>query len=388
VKISGGIAPPSIEWAVVAPEFPPAPGGVSDYTALVAKGLASEGDAVRVFFPGSGELANRSGSPRLVPLERGLGLAGLALVLKQLVELPRDARVLLQYAPHAFGYKGLNFPFVKLLSSFTRNPLDVMFHEVAYPSSPENSIGRRVLSAVQFEMAHSIAKRADRVFVSADAWRPLIECSVRKSTSISWLPVPSNLPVVVPPEDRAAARRMLGEHRNMVLGHFGTFAPGLVGFLSASLPSLLTADSGRACVLMGRGAGAFRDILISGAPSIGDQLVALEGCSAQELARVISACDIMLQPYPDGVSGRRSTIMAALALGVPAVTTSGRLSESLWETSGGVVLSPADSYKKFAPAVEELLRDPIARVRLGQAGKKLYQSTFDVSHTVRRLRQI
>jgi len=241
---------------------------------------------------------------------------------------------------------------------------------------------------VQFNMARRMAKKADRIFISTEAWRPLLENWVRDPATIIWLPVPSNLPTHVPPEDTAAAKVGFGKHRSVILGHFSTYSPGITQFLWASIPALLHADSSRVCILMGRGARTFRNALSAANPAISPQLLSFESTPAPELAGLISACDVMLQPYPDGVSGRRTTVMAALALGVPIVTTDGALSEALWRESGGVAQSPANSIPAFAPAVEELLRAPIVRVRLGQAGKKLYESTFDVSHTVRRLRQI
>src|SRR5512135_1070561 len=46
---------------------------------------------------------------------------------------------------------------------------------------------------------------------------------------------------------------------------------------------------------------------------------------APAIAEYLRACDLVLQPYPDGASGRRTTLMTALANGVPVVTTLGVL---------------------------------------------------------------
>jgi hypothetical protein len=40
-------------WHIVTGEYPPANGGVSDYTRLVARGLAARGDEVHVWAPGT-----------------------------------------------------------------------------------------------------------------------------------------------------------------------------------------------------------------------------------------------------------------------------------------------------------------------------------------------
>ena len=39
------------------------------------------------------------------------------------------------------------------------------------------------------------------------------------------------------------------------------------------------------------------------------------------LAEHVRACDVLVQPYPDGISSRRTSAMAGLALGVAVVTT-------------------------------------------------------------------
>ncbi len=48
----------------------------------------------------------------------------------------------------------------------------------------------------------------------------------------------------------------------------------------------------------------------------------------------------MIQPYPDGISSRRTSAMAGLALGLPIVSTSGHLTETIWAEHAAVVLTP------------------------------------------------
>jgi glycosyltransferase involved in cell wall biosynthesis len=94
----------------------------------------------------------------------------------------------------------------------------------------------------------------------------------------------------------------------------------------------------------------------------------------------------MLQPYPDGVSSRRPSFMAGIALGVATVTTLGRLSETEWSSSGAAALVPASDVRAIASKVRELLRDDGARSRLGAAGAALYRERFDLSHAIATLR--
>ena len=52
-----------------------------------------------------------------------------------------------------------------------------------------------------------------------------------------------------------------------------------------------------------------------------DRVVAPGSLPAAAVTEYLRACDLVIQPYPDGVSSRRGTAMAALANGVPVVTT-------------------------------------------------------------------
>src|SRR5579862_6625194 len=60
-KAFGDLPPVSslMEWHIITPEYPPQTGGVSDYTRLVAEGLAEKGDVVHVWCPARVEDAPR-----------------------------------------------------------------------------------------------------------------------------------------------------------------------------------------------------------------------------------------------------------------------------------------------------------------------------------------
>ena len=100
----------------------------------------------------------------------------------------------------------------------------------------------------------------------------------------------------------------------------------------------------------------------------------------------LSACDVLLQPYPDGVTTRRTTIMAALAHGLATVTTTGELTEPLWSKSGAVALAPAHDSDAFVEAALEIMHSREKRAALGQNGREFYRTKFDIQHIVEQLR--
>ena len=70
---------------------------------------------------------------------------------------------------------------------------------------------------------------------------------------------------------------------------------------------------GRRVLLIGRGAAGYRERLIASTPDIANRLFVADGLSPRAAAEHLAACDMMVQPFADGVSSRRTTVMAALA---------------------------------------------------------------------------
>ena len=94
----------------------------------------------------------------------------------------------------------------------------------------------------------------------------------------------------------------------------------------------------------------------------------------------------MLQPYPDGISSRRTSAMVALSHAVPIVTTTGPLTESIWEASGAAVLVPVGDPGQLASATASLLNDAARRASLARHAAAVYDQQFDLRHTISALR--
>ena len=120
-------------WAILTGEYPPRPGGVSDYTRLVATGLAAAGDSVTVYAPRPAEGGD---GVAVCELPGGFGPRSLHFLERALAARPRPDRIWIQYAPHAFGWKGMNVPFAAWVAARAKHvaPVWVMFHEVAVPA--------------------------------------------------------------------------------------------------------------------------------------------------------------------------------------------------------------------------------------------------------------
>jgi len=89
-------------------------------------------------------------------------------------------------------------------------------------------------------------------------------------------------------------------------------------------------------LLLGAGSERFREALVERHPSWSARVHAAGYLSASDLGAHIAACDLFVQPYPDGITSRRTSAMACLSRGRPVVTTSGRLTEPLWAETRAV----------------------------------------------------
>jgi len=373
-------------WAIVTGEYPPQPGGVSGYTWVVAHALAAAGDDVHVFAPPAGE-AELASPVHVHRLSDTFGPRGIRELHAGLATLPAPRRALLQFVLQAFGMRAVNLPFIASLRALHGYPLWIMFHEFALDDNPAESFPRRAQAYLTRVLARMAARAADFAFVSIPAWSPLIAAAAPR-VPIRWLPIPSN---VATSADPVAAARIGARYRSApgapLVGHFGTYRMrDSQQFLRDALPAVCAAAPDRNVLLLGRNSDTFAASLIAADTSLTSRIHGTGDLESQELADHLSACDLLVQPYSDGVTTRRGSLFAALALGVPAVTTLGPLSEDLWASSGAAFFTPPNDVAATLAQVDIALADPELRRRVGVQARELYMSRFDVAHTVENLR--
>ena len=319
-----------VHWHIVTGEYPPQPGGVSDYTRLVARELARAGDEVHVWAPDCTRETPTDPGVTVTRLPGHFGPQALKMLSAALDRAPRSFRLLVQYVPHMYGYKAMNVPFCLWLSSRRKDAPWVMFHEVAFPVAAGQKLAHNFLGMVHRFMARIIVGAAERVFVSIPAWEPLLRGLAPRLGPVTWLPVPSNVSTHSNPGESAAIRSRLGVADNeRIVGHFGTFGGQIAELLARSLPPLLGAGSARMALLVGRGSREFLGRLLVSRPDLIGRLHATGGVDADSVSNHLRACDLLVQPYPDGVSSRRGSVMTGLALGLPIVSTSGPATEPI-----------------------------------------------------------
>ncbi|MDE2507572.1 MAG: glycosyltransferase [Planctomycetota bacterium] len=382
-------------------EYPPLMGGVADYTAAVASALAARGVEVHVWTPRAGRSRLESSHVftsndldatrgRVLVEEFGDGWSPRSLrrLAARLDAFPAPRRLLVQWTPNAWGWKGMNLAFCRFLLARRRRGDDVrvMVHEVRYTLESSDGPARRVLAGVQRLMVATLMRAATRVDVAIPAWADrLCRDAPRSRPPVVWRPVPNTIPRVDNPAQVARRRLDLAPAGAAIVGCFATCRGEVAAQLGQILPRVLDAQPSCVALVIGRGAAAFVDDLNARRPRLAGRLNASDAVPAASISIDLQACDLMLQPYPDGVSTRRTTIMAPLAHGVPAVTKLGRLSEPFWSTIQPVALAPAHDPDAFVARALELLDSHAERVAIARRGLRLYERCFAVERTVEAL---
>jgi glycosyltransferase involved in cell wall biosynthesis len=365
---------------VLAPEYPPTIGGIAGYVAQLTEQLVLAGDMVDVFARGPAEPANAAAALRAHGLAGGFDRQGRSAVTRVALSEPRSV-ILLEWVPMGMG----GFP-PSLLRWLTRlpHPLWVMFHEVAYPFERGQSWRRHALALATHGQAAFLWRRADRVFLSTEAWLEMLAPLGRPHRPPEVLPIASNLPQVAAPERAGAAlRATLGIPPDAgLVGHFGTFGSLVAKPLLELLEELWARSPNTFVLLVGRGSHEFR----TGLPAH----LQARACSLGELppsraAEALATADVVVNPFPDGATTRRTSLMAALALGKAVVTNEGHLTEPVWRSERCAELTQTHP-ARLAEAVLSLLADPERRAALGARAAEVYQRCFSMAVTVRKLR--
>jgi glycosyltransferase involved in cell wall biosynthesis len=368
--------------AILTGEYPPAVGGVSDYSAQVARGLAAvvRRNEVHVFAPARAGEGRADASLVVHTLPDRFGVASISMLEDAVDRLPRPVHIIVQYVPHAFGWHAMNWPLCAwLMARGRRDRVTVVFHEVTYPLRRGQPAHHNFLAAVNHGMAAMLARAARRggMLVTIPAWERLLrKLGARGPIEVS--PVPSNLPTAVDASTVERARARFGADGKALIGVFGSFGPLVAPMLHEILPRVIRED--RRIVLIGSGSSEF-----AARHSFGDRAIATGAIGKDEAAAAIAACDVMIQPYPDGVSGRRSSTAAALALGTPVVTNSGELTEDFWEPLGAVALARSPRAQDIVESAERTLADVPRLAALRRAGVELYEERFALRNTIARL---
>lgn len=371
-----------MRWHLVGGEYPPSCGGVGDYTEQLASALAAAGDAVEVWVPG---VARRDGAVTVHALPDVFGPRARGMLAEAWMRDP--GVVLLQYVPNALGARGANLAFCRWLVRERRAGVDVrvMFHEPYFYFSARRP-WRNALAVLQRRMAGTLIHASTRVYYSSERWHEFLQPYGAGDDGLA-LPIPATIPADPPPAAVAGFRARFSESGAPVVGHFGTFGDDVTRELAPLVMTLMDAHPDVRVALIGDRSDRFEQALVGRTPAVGPRCRSTGRLAAADVSAALGACDVLMQPYPDGVTTRRTTVMAGLRNGIATVTTDGPLTERTWHETRAAVLAPTGDRHALVAAVAALLSDATERRRQGSRGAEAYARCFSIEQTTLKLRR-
>jgi glycosyltransferase involved in cell wall biosynthesis len=307
---------------------------------------------------------------------------------KWLKRFAKPRRLLVYWVPHAYGYKSMNVPFclwIWFRSAWHRDRVELMVQE-CFLDFTRRSWRQSAAALVHRVMTIILLNAADYAWVALSTYEARLRpYTLGRRVPFRWLPVPSNVAVIESPEAVSRIRQRLAPH-GILIGHFGTFGRNITELVETIVPVLLH-ELDSSLVLLGSGSEAFRDRLRQLNPDLAERIHATGYLDDASLSCYLSACDLMIQPYPDGLTARRGSALAPLAHGCPIITNSTDRTEPLWSETGSVVLSSL-SGGAFLEAARRLREDSRERSRVSAAARQTYRTYFEPAHMISTIWQV
>jgi glycosyltransferase involved in cell wall biosynthesis len=279
--------------------------------------------------------------------------------------------VVVEYVPFLYARRGVNFwlPFAVCAMRLAGMRVLLTIHE---PFVQIDSLKHGLVGVPQRAMLWLLIRGSAKVAVTASRWADLITPYAGRKR-IFHLPVASNLPCVgISPDQRRQIRADFGiADADVVVATLRPTGAGKPLDLIMSVWRRLREkhDRVRLLVLGLTDAERHRIEGVAGVLDVGY-------VAPQVASQLLSSSDVFISPFIDGVSTRRTSVMAALAHGLPVVTTTGWLTDSIFDASPLTFRAPDDA-DGLLEDLEALVQSPGSRRERGDASRRFYLQHFD-----------
>ncbi len=355
-------------------EYPPDIGGVADYTFHLAHAVRGLGHEAIVVTSSGRPDAVDAVPVRAAPSWR---LGDAASAARAIVDTRPDV-VNFQYVPQMYGRAGVAAGAAALPWLIRRAGAPRIVSTVHEIASPWEARPRR--AAVAF------AHRAQAMLIAAASDRLVATNGVHARQLRRWTrgrrpvcEIPAGASILPSPHDDAAVaalRASLGGNERALVGEFSPFAVGkqpraLIALARALGPTAQLVLLGGLRADDARRAAFEREAAAAG---VANRITWTGALAAADVSRHLAALDVYVHTHVAGASPRSTTLVTALAHGVPIVAFDGpETSESL---RGAACLAPAGDLERLARLVRSMLDDPDARARTGANARSLYECEF------------
>jgi hypothetical protein len=297
--------------AILSPGYPDVSGGVTDHTARLVRHWGAAGHRAYV-------LGEQHAGPGMIAQRwRAVGVRGL----------------LIQYVPFLYGRRGLS-TYPDQLARAARSlglRVVVFVHE---PWVPPTRLPWLVLSPLQRRQLRRLLRHADAVVTAVPRWRDLLD----KDAAVLY--VGNTLGDGALPLGEPLATPVV----------FSPFAAGLRWPWIAGAVSRI----GRGLTVI----GATRPDAARHAgvrPWLRDEWTCLGRLPAAGVLSALANAPLVLAPFVDGITGRRTSALAGLSTGARTITSDGPLFDPVFRASPVTIATSAET---FASAAAKAWKDP------------------------------
>ena len=373
-------------------EFPPARGGVGDYTCRLSEAFETEGQAVRV-------LTRRRGKPDIIPVEEDGEVGGAGpmqvprITVGTALRAARRSRAGVAHIQYQTGAYEMR-PTVNALAVALRarwgRPVMVTFHDLLVPylfpkAGPVREWANRLLALTATACVATNPEDYERL----RTWGVQL---------MGLIPIGANVPRKPPAGyDREKWREKRGLPEGAAVAAYFGFLNSTKGLddLLKALAALREKGDYR-LLMVGGGLGssdptnrstAERLAALARDLGVQDRLVWTGYLPPEEVSAALLAADFAVLPYADGASFRRGSLLAALEHGLPIVTTTPRAEHyvpgwpALVDGENALLVVPGDA-GALAGAMERVACSAELRERLS-AGARELAAFFDWGHIAR-----
>jgi glycosyltransferase involved in cell wall biosynthesis len=367
--------------AQITGEYPPDQGGVGDFTHELSRALVGLGHAVHVItsiVDGASAFVHQDGLTvrRVV---HDWGWRAMGRIEAELVAIGPDV-VNVQYQAAAYGmHPAINlFPWRQRRRSGP--PTVVTFHDLRVPYLFPKAGPLRwqaVLALARWSQGAIVTNRPDERTLAGQGG---------SLAPIERIPIGSNIAPCLPPDydRRGWRRRWQVDDDDLLLGYFGFLNERKGGeALIETLAGLVRRDVSARLLLIGGQVGTSDPTNQAYAERV-DALIAQHGLAGRvkrtgfvaptEVSACLSAVNVCVLPYTEGVCLRHGSFHACLAHGCPIVTTQPTVETPDLRTEEHVLLVPRGDVAALVAATLRLWRQPALRQRLAAGARDLAQT--------------
>lgn len=377
---------------VISPCVPPYPIAEGDHAFLTCKHLARNGFQVTLLTAAVEEYLE-GGTFEILPVMKSWSWRGLPTLIRT-IRTTRPDYVYLFFLGFLFNYKIMVTFLPQYLTIFSRRTkFAVLFTDLGNARGLGWLLRGVSRLAGKFRYGTLLTSAHTILYLSARHHQKIVDLCPAADRRMAWIPVPPliSFPDLSREASRVAGRELLGLGSNDVLvSYFGRVYPGkgletlldafsklvkitnhirlliIGGFLPSDAWSSGGANYGRELRDLIQAHGIGGRVRWSGEFSLESDTASLQ----------LSASDVCVLPFDDGVAMSNSSLAAASAHGLPIVTTKrGVLEAPLSDGENGLFCPPQDP-DAMAAEMLRVISDSDLRERLRVGALALYREHF------------